>query len=308
VNPAAAAVLGYDELDDLIGRSSHATLQPRHADGSQFPAGESVMLSPLSRAETVRVEYDSLVRADGSMLPVWFSSAPIELPDGRGAVCAFKDASVERATEEQRARRRIIEAGDTARRHLARDLHDGAQQQLVMAVMNLQLAQRKLESDQPESRTLLDTALEQAEAGLNTLRQLVAGIHPAILTHLGLGAAVKALAGRAPLPVRLDLLDQRLEPAVEASVYFFVSEALTNVIKHARASQAAVLISADHGKLVVEVADDGTGGADIAADGVGLPGLADRIGALGGKLTIASPAGQGTTLRAEIPLAAVETG
>jgi signal transduction histidine kinase len=206
------------------------------------------------------------------------------------------------AAELREARRRIIEAGDVARRHLARDIHDGAQQQLVAAVISLQVAQRKWQTDRDRSKQLLDSALAQAEAGLESLRELVAGIHPPILTHLGLTAAIEALAAKLPIPVRLDLIDRRLAPEVETSVYYFVSEGLTNTIKHAHASSAGVRVAvADH-HLEVEVSDDGVGGVTMAATGSGLIGLADRIGALGGELGVTSAAGGGTMLHARIPL------
>jgi signal transduction histidine kinase len=264
-----------------------------------------MMLRPLTRLMTVRVEEDWLVRRDGSMFPVWFSAAPIRLEDGQGVVCAFKDASVERAEAERAARRRIIEASDAARRRLARDLHDGAQQQLITAVMNLQFGMRKLDSDVVEGRVLLATARQQAEDGIAALRDLVAGIHPSVLTNFGLRAAITALAGRTPIGVRLDLFDERLDPAVEASIYFFVSEALTNVVKHAQASEVTVSIAGEEGRLTVEVRDDGVGGADPAASGTGLAGLTDRIEALGGTMEVNSGDGVGTILAATIPVALV---
>ncbi|MCW3065916.1 MAG: domain S-box protein [Solirubrobacterales bacterium] len=206
------------------------------------------------------------------------------------------------AEELRTAQRRLIEAGDTARRQLARDLHDGAQQQLVASVISLQMAQRKWSADMPRAKELVDKALAQAESGLATLRDLVAGIHPPVLTHLGLRPAIETLAARYPIPVRLDLLDERLPPPIEASVYYFVSEGLTNTIKYANASEAAVRIAIEGGLLVVEVRDDGVGAADATRGGGGLMGLADRVSALGGDFGIASEAGAGTSLRAEIPL------
>jgi signal transduction histidine kinase len=200
------------------------------------------------------------------------------------------------------ARRRVIEAGDAARRHLARDLHDGAQQQFVTALISLRLAQRKWDSDPARARTLLDGALDQAEAALDALRDLVAGIHPPILVHLGLGAAVEASAARVPVPVSVDVTAQRLSPPVEASVYFFVSEALTNVMKHAGASAVGVRIVIDAGFLSVEVSDDGVGGAQANDESTGLQGLADRVGALNGAFEVTSPIGSGTTLTARIPV------
>jgi signal transduction histidine kinase len=209
-----------------------------------------------------------------------------------------------RAAEARAAQRRTIEAADAARRQVTRDLHDGAQQQFVNVVINLQLSRQKWDSDPDRARELLDSAAEQAKAGIDELRELAAGIHPAILTNRGLGAAVEALAARLPIPVSpLELRVERLPAAIEASVYFFVSEALTNIVKHARAESASLRLSTEPGALTVEVVDDGVGGADLAG-GSGLPGLADRIAALDGELTVRSDPGEGTTLRARLPLRA----
>jgi signal transduction histidine kinase len=168
---------------------------------------------------------------------------------------------------------------------------------------HLQLAERKAASDLEAAGRLRAAALEQTRAGIEELRDLAAGIHPGVLTDRGLGPAVAALAARLPLPVSVVRTPQRrLARPVEASVYFFVSEALTNVVKHARAAQAWVDIGLDDGSLVVEVRDDGVGGAPATADGSGLEALADRIAALDGDLTVSSAPVSGTTLRAEIPL------
>jgi signal transduction histidine kinase len=185
---------------------------------------------------------------------------------------------------------------------VTRDLHDGAQQRFVTAVINLQLAQTKWSSDPRRARELIDLATAESQAGVDELRELAAGIHPAILTNRGLAAAVEALADRVPIPVSpLEIQVEPLPPAIEASVYFFVSEALTNVVKHARAKKASLRLKADAGTLRVEVVDDGIGGAELSG-GSGLPGLADRIAALDGELIVRSNQGEGTTLCADIPL------
>jgi signal transduction histidine kinase len=257
------------------------------------------------------------VRKDGSIVRVTYSSAPFELADGLGSVTAFtdveerrraeqaareRDVAQARAEELRVARRRIIEAADAARAQLERDLHDGAQQQFVSAMLQLQLAERRVASDPDGARELRAQAIELASSGVDELRRLAAGIHPAILTDRGLGAAVQSLASRLPLPVTVARTpDMRLPGAVEASVYFFVSEALTNVVKHAAASCATVSIGASNGELTVEVGDDGVGGARDAG-GSGLRGLGDRVAALDGTLDVESPPGGGTLLRARIPL------
>jgi signal transduction histidine kinase len=207
-----------------------------------------------------------------------------------------------RRADEARAARRIIEAGDAARGRLARDLHDGAQQQFILCAQHLQLAQQDWTSDPERARTHVDAALEQVDAGRMMLRELVGGIHPPILTHLGLGPAVEALAATLPIPVGLDLTEQRVARAIEASMYFFISEALTNVIKHARATGVDVRTAVDDAVLTIEVRDDGVGGAQMIDGGVGLTGLQDRVDALDGELIMTSPRRVGTTLLAQIPV------
>jgi len=173
-------------------------------------------------------------------------------------------------------------------------------------VINLQLARVRLASDPERAAELLDLGLEHAQAGIAELRDLAAGIHPAILTNRGLDAAVEALADRLPLPVEVDIdLPERLPEAVQESAYFFISEALTNVVKHAQATHAAVRVVADADRLVIEVTDDGHGGVTLdGISGSGLGGLADRIAALDGAIVVSSPPGQGTFLHADVPLGA----
>jgi signal transduction histidine kinase len=185
---------------------------------------------------------------------------------------------------------------------VTRDLHDGAQQRFVSAIIGLQLAQRKWVSEPRRARELVDLALSDATHGMAELRELAAGIHPAILAQRGLAAALAALTGRLPVPVQLDLPRHRLPAPIEASVYFFCAEALTNVVKHARASSAWVRVAADGARCTVEVGDDGIGGARARSDSSGLTGLRDRIGALNGVMDIVAPAEGGTVLRAAIPL------
>jgi PAS domain S-box-containing protein len=201
------------------------------------------------------------------------------------------------------AQRRVIAAADAARARLTRDIHDGAQQQLVNTLINVQLAQQKWSSNPGRARELLELAAADAKDGIEALRELAAGIHPAILSDRGLAAALDALAARLPIPVRLEGPDLDLPATLESSVYFFCSEALTNVVKHAAASYASVTVSVRNGRLVVEVHDDGIGGASFGSGGSGLVGLSDRIAALEGMVELSSPAGgPGTTLTARIPL------
>jgi len=320
-NPAALAALGYDDLSELLGRQGHETVHYKTPDGRPYPIEECAATRARLAGETHVEHEDWLVRKDGSILPIAYSTAPFELPDGLGAVTAFtditdhleaervareRDVARARAEELHAARRRMIEAADAAREQLTRDLHDGAQQQFVSAVLTMQLAERKLAADDPDAAAgLRRSAIEQAKTGIDDLRDLAAGIHPAILTDRGLCTAVEALAARLPVPVAVGgALGRRLPAPVEASLYFFVSEALTNVVKHSQASAVRVEIAARDGVLTVEIADDGVGGAAPRAGGTGLAGLHDRIAALDGDLRIMSAPGAGTTLHAALPLPA----
>jgi PAS domain S-box-containing protein len=323
-NPAALAALGYDDLSELEGKPSHETIHYKYPDGSHFPVDRCPMLLPRQTGETIHRDEDWFFRRDATMFPVSYWSAPIETPHGRGAVVAFtdmeeqrkaelamrqRDVSEAQAAEARAAQRRTMEAADAARRQLTRDLHDGAQQQFVNAVINLQLAQQKWTSEPDRARELLDAGVEQAKTGIDEVRELAAGIHPVLLTTRGLLAAVEALADRLPIPVEpLDIPTVRFSPAIEASVYFLISESLTNVVKHARATRAGVHIVVAAGRLVVEVSDDGVGGADLQSPGHGLGGLTDRLAALDGTLTVRSEPSAGTTLRAEVPMPESEVG
>jgi signal transduction histidine kinase len=189
------------------------------------------------------------------------------------------------------------EIAHTERVRLERDLHDGAQQRLVALSLQLALLSRRLP---PESRPLLDAARGELATALSELRELARGICPTALNH-GLAAALESLVVRAPVPVRLRVdATHGAAPAIEKAAYYVICEALTNVARHAEAASAAVDVTCRGRRLIVEVADDGIGGAD-AAGGSGLHGLAGRVRALGGRLSVISPAGGGTLLRAEIP-------
>jgi signal transduction histidine kinase len=213
------------------------------------------------------------------------------------------DAELRAKVDELRSsRKRIIEATLAERRRLERDLHDGAQQRLVSVALGLRMVEARLKDDPDGVHELLETAERELEAALAELRELARGIHPAVLSERGLDAALEALASRAPLPVELDTrVRERLPEPTELAAYFVVAEALTNVAKYANASRATVRAVRDNGRLVVEVLDDGVGGADPAG-GSGLRGLADRIAALDGTLELRSADGGGTALRAEIPV------
>jgi signal transduction histidine kinase len=199
------------------------------------------------------------------------------------------------------SRMRLVQAAQVERRRLERNLHDGAQQRLVGLSLSLRLAERQLERDPGVARETLVRAQEDLAEALAELRELARGLHPAVLTDHGLGAALSALAGRAPLPVDLTVdSDERFPEPIESAAYFVVAEALTNVARYAFAKHAAVTVAAAEESLVIEVADDGDGGADPDR-GSGLRGLSDRVEALGGRLEVRSPLGRGTTVRAELP-------
>jgi signal transduction histidine kinase len=210
-------------------------------------------------------------------------------------------ANVDAREQLAASRARLVEAGYEERRRLERDLHDGAQQEFVAAGLSLRLAREKWSQEPGEAKRLVDTALEQLQAGLRDLRELAAGIHPSILTDRGLAAALEALAGRCAVPVELEPLpSERLPAAVETTAYFVVAEALTNAVKHARCARARVGVRLEDGAAVVEVRDDGVGGV-AGLGGSGLRGLADRVSALRGDFEIDSPPGGGTAIRARIP-------
>ena len=316
-NGAAVDVLGYDDAAEVVGQVGHWLVHYKRPDGSHYPIEECPLWTASMKHEPARDVDDTWVRKDGSMFPVSYSAVPLGLHRGVGMAVAFEDISERlaaertarerdiaeaRAAELSAARRRVIEAADAERRRVTRDLHDGAQQDLVTVITNLQLAEHKW-ADPVRARELVDAALAAADRGLRGLRDLAAGMHPALLTTRGLAAAVESLARRMPLPVELTELPSRRLPAeVEASVYFFVSEALTNVVKHAQASYATVRMTVGEDRLRVEVADDGIGGASFESGGSGLAGLADRIAALEGQLDLSSEPGSGTTLHATVPL------
>jgi signal transduction histidine kinase len=204
--------------------------------------------------------------------------------------------------EVQASRARIVEAGDAERRRVERNLHDGAQQRLVTLSLALGLLKEQLAQDgDPALAAQVDGLSTELRQALEELRELARGIHPAILTEEGLPAAVTSLADRAPVPVSVEEERVgRVPEAVEATAYFVVAEALTNIAKYALASRASVRLLRDGDRLQVEVTDDGVGGADIEA-GSGLRGLEDRVAALGGRLSVESSPGAGTLVRAEIP-------
>jgi PAS domain S-box-containing protein len=199
------------------------------------------------------------------------------------------------------SRARIVTAGDVERRRLERNLHDGAQQRLVTLSVSLRVALKRLEDDPGSARELLAEAADELTVALEELRELARGLHPAVLTEHGLRAAVESLASRVPLPVEIVAApSERLAEPIEAAAYYTIAEALTNIAKHAHATSARVSVKHAGDSVVVDVSDDGVGGAEVGA-GTGIRGLADRVEVLGGRLEVTSPVGVGTTLHAQIP-------
>ncbi len=308
-NTAALTILGYDRETELLGRGSHATIHHLHPDGRPFPESECPLLRPRASGEAVQVEQDWFIRRDGTFLPVAYSSAPMTVGHARGAVVVFRDISEQLRAEAERrraeaihaSRARLAEAQLEERQRLGRDLHDGAQQRLINVIVALQLIARHVPD--AEAKRLIADAMSETQQAIEDLRELGAGLHPSVLTHRGLRAAITSLTARAPVPVTLDVASGRWPPIVEATAYFVVAEALANVAKHAEASEADVRVAATRDGLEIVVTDDGRGGAAIDhAHGSGLAGLEDRAAAIGGTLAVESPAGGGTRVVASLPL------
>ena len=271
----------------------------RYVDGDghpyELPADAAVSEIEYDGARVAAIVHDRELLEDPALVRAAGAAAGLAVRNERLA------AELRARYEELRASRtRLVAAGDAARARIERDLHDGAQQHLVALALTLRLARSSTEDD-TRTATLLDSAIDQLKLGLHELRELARGIHPAVLTERGLEAAVAGLAARAPVPVAVSTqLGRRLPPDVESAAYFVIAEALTNVAKYAHASAAEVSVRRENGHVVIDVSDDGIGGAE-AGTGSGLSGIADRVAALDGRVRLDSPPGAGTRLRAELP-------
>ena len=302
-NPAAERTFGYAR-EDVIGRDMGELIVPPHLREMHrrglkryLETGNAVVLNR-------RIEITGM-RADGVEFPVELAITRIPLPGAPMFTGYLRDITERKQAEQElrASRARIVEAADTERRRIERNLHDGAQQRLVALSLSLRLVQSRLGSDAAAAEELLDESVAELAGATAELRELARGIHPAVLTDRGLDAALRAVASRAPVPVEVtSVITERMPPAVEAAAYFVVAESLTNVARYAEASRASVALERDGAKLTVEVSDDGVGGA-AAAVGSGLRGLADRLATLDGTLAVISPPGEGTIVRAEIPCA-----
>ena len=285
----AYAVPGTDDFVDLDGRALEISL-PSDTERAV------TRLERHGRAVAVLI-HDPALTEQPELLASVSTATRLALDNER------LQAEVRAQLEDVRASRaRIVAAGDAERRRVERDLHDGAQQRLVTLALALQLARSQLSTSDPALPDTLDQATTQLELALTELRELARGLHPTVLVEDGLAAAVESLADRSTVPVTVRAPDGRFAPELEATAYFVVAEALTNVAKYAGATRARVDIDRRDGVLVLEIADDGVGGADPGR-GSGLRGLDDRVAAAGGRFTVTSLPGNGTTVRADIPCA-----
>jgi signal transduction histidine kinase len=229
---------------------------------------------------------------------------PVDTEARLGAFCELVSlavASAQARADLSASRARLVKAGDEQRRKLERNLHDGAQQRLVSLALTIRLARRQLESNPDAAAASLEGAAKELDLALGELRELARGLHPAALTEQGLGPALTSLAQRLPIEVDVRGPDERLPENIEATAYYIVSEALTNVVKHAQATTARVDMTLADDMLKFEVTDDGRGGADPSG-GSGILGLRDRAEAVGGTLFVISPPGKGTVVTAQLPL------
>ena len=327
----ASIVLRYegDETATIVGRHNRDNINEFHV-GERLPANEhSAVARVLSTGAPARIDdwggltgeiaeaifrtgYRSTAAAPiivagtlwGAVAIASEDPLPSETESRLGAFCELASLAV--ASAQARAdliasRARLVKAGDEQRRRLERNLHDGAQQRFVSVVLKLRLARARLATHPEATADLLDDASRELDTALQELREIARGLHPAILGEQGLRSALQALAERLPVPVDIEATGEPLPEHIEATAYYIVSEALTNVAKHAAAQRARVSVRRDGGVLRCEVADDGRGGADTTG-GTGILGLRDRAEAAGGTLSLVSPPGRGTVVVAVLPL------
>ena len=269
-------------------------------DGQSFDIetrGRAITLIERKGGLVAALLHDSSLQDEPELLAAVTAAAGIAVENGR------LEAELRARLEELKgSRARVIEAGQKERQRLERNLHDGAQQRLIALSLQLSLLEQRL-GDRPDATARLEQARSEIALSLEELRAVARGIHPAVLSGHGLAVALESLAGRAAVPTRLVVeIDGRLPESVEVAAYYVVAESLTNITKHAHATDASVGVARVNGDLVVEIVDDGIGGADTE-HGSGIRGLADRVEALGGRLRVWTPVGGGTRVKAEIPCA-----
>jgi signal transduction histidine kinase len=318
LNPDTTALVRYEPDGTAALIAAKSSREHGVAVGSPYPFDEGSIVGEVLRTghgarkdvgrPGIRSEVGAPIVVEGRLwgvIAVAFAEEPADATEDRVAeftelvATAIANAEGRAALTESRAR--VVATGDETRRRIERDVHDGAQQRLVHTIISLKLARRAMGDDAGKGAELVDEALENAESANAQLRELVRGILPAVLKRGGLQAGVEALATHAPLPVSMDVTTERLPDALEATAYFILSEALTNVVKHAGARTARIAAVIDGQTLKLEVRDDGVGGAD-ADGGSGLLGLADRVAAAGGELRVDSPPGGGTVIAAALPI------
>lgn len=306
-NPAAERIFGYSRVEavgsDMAELIMPHSLRDPHRQGlvRYLETGRSVYLDR-------RVELTGM-RADGSEFPVEVTITRIDLP-GRATFTGFvRDITQRKVAEAElnASRARLVETAATERRKLERNLHDGAQQYLNALALKLRVAEANVAGGPDVMTHMLREAQADLAVAVDELRELARGIHPATLTEHGLGRALANLAERSPVHVSVtDVPIERLSETLEVAAYYIVAEGLTNIAKYAQAGEASVSVTHRQDMIVVEVADDGVGGADTSR-GTGLRGLADRVEALGGRFFVESSPGLGTQLRAEMPSTLFET-
>jgi signal transduction histidine kinase len=291
-DPSLELAYAVDEAGGWVDETGHPIELP--ASGS----GRTATTLEFEGEPVAALIHDEALRHEPELVEAVVSAARLAVTNERLQARVRAQLELVRASRD-----RVVEAADEERRRLERDLHDGAQQRLVWLSLLLGMADEEVATgDGVEGRRLLEEAMVETEGALVELRSLARGIHPAILTNAGLGPAVRSLVNRSQIPVRVDVLtDRRFPPNIEATAYFVIAEALTNAAKHANGSRATVSIASRGDHLIIDVTDDGVGGADLS--GSGLRGLTDRVAAAGGSIAIDSPPRTGTRLHLELPCA-----
>ncbi len=290
--------------DTTIGRVLFSGAPARIDNYAELPGELPNRMASLGYKSTVAAPISVAGILWGAVVVASEETLPPESEARLSAFCELVSlavASAQAKADLQSSRRRLVSAGDEERQRLERNLHDGAQQRLVALALTLRLARAKIQSAPEGAEALVDEASQQLEQALDELRELAKGLHPAILTARGLSHALPALTAGISIPVEIEVSEERYDPSLEATVYFITAEALTNVVKHANADGARVVVSCGESTLRLEVTDDGCGGADPAS-GTGILGLRDRASAIGGQLSVISSPGRGTVVTATLPL------